>query len=98
MVEGMIRKFVAPLIVMLSMTCASTAQTTAPAAAGARAGSRPLTSVGPLPDAASVELAPPLDKPGNFKIAPKTRWADVPPVAVKEGTPRGTVSTFAVKS
>jgi len=43
-------------------------------------------------------LAPRLDQNGNFKIVPRTRWADVPAIAVKDGTPRGTVSMFTVKS
>jgi len=74
------------------------AQKTAPPAPGRGAGSRPSITIEPLPDALAVELAPPLDKAGNFKIAPTPRWADVPPIAVKDGTPRGTVSMFTVKS
>ena len=63
-----------------------------------RAGTRPAVIVEPPPEAATVDVAPPLDKDGDFKIAPKTRWADVPPITVKEGAPRGTISTFSVKS
>jgi enterochelin esterase family protein len=85
--------------ILLTLTSVALAQTTSPARPLARGGtSRPTITVSPPSDAEAVELAPPLDKAGNFKIAPKTRWADVPPIAVKEGTPRGTVSTFAVKS
>lgn len=52
-------------------------------------------TVSPLPDAVEVELAPPLDKEqGNFKHKPKTTWADVPAIVVKEGIPRGTVIAF----
>ena len=54
--------------------------------------------VTPPADAVAVEHAPPLDKTGNFKVAPKTTWADVPPIAVREGTPRGAVSSFSIKS
>ncbi len=55
-------------------------------------------TVSPLPDAETVDLAPPVDKDGNFKVAPKTTWADVPPITVPDGTPRGTLTTFAMKS
>ena len=79
---------------MLAGAAVSFAQTT-PAR---RAGTRPAVIVEPPPDAVAVDVAPPLDKDGDFKIAPKTRWTDVPPITVKEGTPRGTVSTFSVKS
>jgi enterochelin esterase-like enzyme len=61
---------------------------------GARGG----VVVTPLADAEQVEIAPPLDKNGNFKISPKTTWGAVPAVTVKEGVPRGTVTTFSVKS
>ena len=84
---------------LLSMATVAAGQTTSPARPSGRGGtSRPSITVTAPANATEVELAPPLDKVGNFKIAPKTRWADVPPIAVKEGTPRGTVSTFAVKS
>lgn len=79
---------------MLAGAAVSFAQTTL----AGRAGTRPAVIVEPPPDAVAVEVAPPLDKDGDFKIAPKTRWTDVPPITVKEGTPRGTVSTFSVKS
>jgi enterochelin esterase-like enzyme len=52
----------------------------------------------PLADAEKVEKAPPLDKTGNFFIAPATTWGDVPAVTVKAGVPRGTVTKFSVKS
>jgi len=64
---------------------------------GAAGGAGALTVVPPT-DAVEVELAPPLDKTGNFKVSPKTTWADVPAITVKEGIPHGTVSTFSVKS
>jgi enterochelin esterase family protein len=52
-------------------------------------------TVRPLPDAVEVELTPPLDKEqGNFQHKPKTTWADVPAIVVKEGIPRGTVIAF----
>jgi enterochelin esterase-like enzyme len=50
----------------------------------------------PPADAIRVEIAPPLDKTGNFVVAPKTTWADVPPIEVKEGTPRGKLIAFTV--
>ena len=98
MSQGRLGTFLLSMSVIWVTTSASVAQTTAPTGSGRRAASRPSIVVGPPPDAVAVELAPPLDKTGNFKIAPKTRWADVPPIAVKDGTPRGTVSMFTVKS
>jgi len=71
---------------------------TGPAGGGRGAARGPAITVRPLPDAVEVELAPPLDKTGNFKHAPKTTWAEVPAIAVKEGTLRGTVSMFTMKS
>ena len=79
---------------MLAAAAVSFAQT-APAGP---AGTRSAVIVKSPQDAVAVDVAPPLDKDGDFKIAPKTRWTDVPPITVKEGTPRGTVSTFSVKS
>lgn len=61
---------------------------------GARGG--PFVAIPPLTNAETVEFAPPLDKLGNFKVAPKTSWPDVSGVVVKEGTPRGTVTMFRV--
>jgi len=55
-------------------------------------------TVTPLADAETVDLAPPVDKDGNFKVSPKTTWADVPPVAVADGTPRGKLTMFTLKS
>src|SRR6185369_13470781 len=55
-------------------------------------------TVSPPADAIKVEIAPPLDKTGNFIISPKTTWADVPPYAAKEGIPRGKLTMFSVKS
>jgi enterochelin esterase-like enzyme len=93
------------LISLLTVTSlavlAAAAQTpppTGPGGAAGRAATRPSATVAPSADAIEVELAPPLTKDGNFKVAPKTRWADVPPIEVKEGTPRGTLSMFSVKS
>ena len=72
----------------------------APTAPGARrrggAANLPEVVIAPLASAETVELAPPLDKIGNFKHAPKTSWQDVPGIEVKEGTPRGTVTMFQV--
>lgn len=84
---------------LLLLSTVAAAQTTAPARPGGRgSASRPSITVTAPADATEVELAPPLDKVGNFKIAPKTKWADVPAIEVKTGTPRGTVSMFSVKS
>jgi iron(III)-enterobactin esterase len=75
------------------------AATTPTAPGGGRrggGGNGPLVVIPPLASAETVEVAPPLDKTGNFKIAPKTSWRDVPGIVVKEGTPRGTVTMFRV--
>src|SRR4051812_9577761 len=61
-----------------------------------RAGAGPVVVIPPLASAETVEFAPPLDKTGSFKHAPKTTWRDVPGIVVKEGTPRGTVTMFRV--
>src|SRR4051794_807250 len=52
------------------------------------------TPVQPLADAQTVDLTPPLDKNGNFKISPKTTWRDVQPIQVAADTPHGTVTAF----
>src|SRR6185295_11832087 len=67
-------------------------------ARGPGGGAAPALVVTPPADAVKVEIAPPLDKTGNFIISPKTTWADVPPYAVKEGVPRGKLTMFSVKS
>ena len=78
-------------------TTASTNPTTQPArgprGAGRGAGAANIR-VEPLADAQAVELTPPLDKNGNFKISPKTAWRDVQPIQVAADTPRGTVTAF----
>jgi enterochelin esterase-like enzyme len=51
-----------------------------------------------LADAQQVEKAPLLDKNGNYKISPAAAWADVPAIEVKEGTPRGKLTQFTIKS
>ena len=63
-------------------------------AGGGRAGGAPAVVVAPLPDAQTVELTPPLDKNGNFKVAPITAWRDVQGIRVPTDTPRGTVTAF----
>ena len=60
------------------------------------AGAGPVVVIPPLTNAETVELTPPLDKMGNFKVAPKTSWTNVSGIVVKEGTPRGTVTMFRV--
>ncbi len=57
-----------------------------------------MITVEPLADAVVVESAPPLDQNGNFKVSTDGRWSDVPVLAVKEGTPRGKVTKFTMKS
>lgn len=79
-------------------TATTSPATTAAARAGRGAGRGPAITVAPLADAEAVELYPPLDKTGNFKHAPKTTWMDVPPIAAKEGVPRGAISMFTMKS
>jgi len=78
-------------------TAPSNAPTNAPGA-GRRGGGRggPVVVIPPLASAEVVELIPPLDKMGNFKVAPKTTWQDVPGIVVNEGTPRGTITMFQV--
>ena len=66
-------------------------------AAAAPAGARALI-VTPLADAVAVEKYPPLDKTGNFKIAPATTWADVPAMTTPDNVPKGTVTMFTMKS
>jgi enterochelin esterase family protein len=86
-----------PAPVSTPTSAAEGAPSTAPVAGragGARGG--PFVAIPPLASAETVELVPPLDKTGNFKHAPKTSWQDVPGVAVKPGTPRGTVTMFRV--
>jgi len=63
-------------------------------AAGGRAGAAPAVKIDPLPDAQTVELMPPLDKNGNFKVAPKSAWRDVQGIQVPADTPRGKVTAF----
>ncbi len=62
--------------------------------AGGRGGGAASPPVSPLADAQAVELTPPLDKNGNFKVAPKTTWQAVQPIQVAADTPRGTVTPF----
>jgi enterochelin esterase-like enzyme len=76
----------------------TTSPATAPGRGARGGGARGGLTVAALPDAQAVDLAPPLDKDGNFKVTPKTTWADVPPITVKEGTPRGKVTTFSMKA
>lgn len=71
---------------------------TAPGRDARGAAGGPRITVRPLPDAEEVEIAPPLNRNGNFKHSPRTTWADVPPITVKEGTPRGTITQFSMKS
>jgi hypothetical protein len=80
-------------------TPTTTPTTTTTPAAGAEPSTAPATDRGgggrgvptvviaPLASAETVELAPPLERSGNFKHAPKTSWRDVPGIVVKEGTP-----------
>ena len=75
---------------------APAASPTGPGAGRRGGGGGPVVVIDPLASAETVDLAPPLDKMGNFKHAPKTTWRDVPGIVVKDGTPRGTVITFRV--
>ena len=65
---------------------------------GARGPQAPALVVTPLADAVAVEKAPPLDKMGNFKIAPATTWADVPAMTTPDNVAKGTVTMFTMKS
>jgi enterochelin esterase family protein len=54
--------------------------------------------VTPPPDAVAVEVAPPLDKSGNFVVSPRTTWAEVPAYQTREGVPQGRLVNFQVSS
>ena len=87
----------APTLTPSTGAATSNAPATAPVAGrGGQGRGGPVVVIAPLASAETVELGPPLDKTGNFKHAPKTSWKDVPGIAVKDGTPRGTVITFQV--
>jgi len=75
-------------------TATQPAQPTRRFGAGGRGGGAPSTPVPPLADAQAVDLMPPLDKNGNFKVSPKTAWRDVASIQVTADTPRGTVTPF----
>ena len=93
-----------PLAFAADATAAGPAAPPAGAAPAAQAGGEgarrgggrgPAVRIEPLADAVEVELTPPLDKEqGNFKHKPKTTWADVKGIEVKEGIPRGKVIAF----
>jgi enterochelin esterase family protein len=61
-------------------------------------GAVPEMWVNPPTDAVVVEIAPPLDKTGNFVVSPRTTWADVPAYQAREGVPRGRLVQFQVPS
>ena len=65
---------------------------------GGRGPQEPALVVAPLADAVAVAKYPPLNKTGNFKIAPATTWADVPAMTTPEAVPKGTVTMFTMKS
>jgi hypothetical protein len=52
-------------------------------------GAAPEMWVTPPADAVQVDVAPPLDRTGNFIVSPRTTWADVPPYQTREGVPQG---------
>jgi hypothetical protein len=54
--------------------------------------------VNPPTDVIAVEIAPPLDKTGNFVVSPRTTWADVPAYQTREGVPHGRLVQFQVPS
>jgi iron(III)-enterobactin esterase len=62
------------------------------------AGAVPEMWVTPPTDAIPVEIAPPLDKTGNFVVSPRTTWTDVPAYPTREGVPYGRVVQFEVPS
>ena len=75
-------------------------QPVTPPAPGARGGARggATTTVAPLATAVAVELAPPLDKDGNFKVSPKGGWNTVRRIAVPADVPKGEVINFQLQS
>jgi iron(III)-enterobactin esterase len=91
--------FVATLVgfSLCAIAMAQAPATDRPAFQGRRGDRGPQITVEPLADAVAVELAPPLDASGNFKVS-SSDWAAVPVLTVAEGTPRGKVSTFTMRS
>ena len=61
-------------------------------------GAVPEMWVNPPTDAIAVEIAPPLDKTGNFIVSPRTTWADVPAYQTRDGVPHGRLVQFQVPS
>jgi enterochelin esterase family protein len=61
-------------------------------------GANPELWVTPPAEAIVVEMAPPLDKSGNFVVSPRTTWADVPAYQAGEGVPHGKLVQFQVPS
>jgi len=62
------------------------------------AGAAPEMWVMPLADAVAVEVAPPLEKAGNFLVSPRTTWADVPAYQRRDSVPQGRLVHFEVPS
>lgn len=62
------------------------------------AGAAPEMWVMPPADAVTVEVAPPLEKTGNFRVSPRTTWADVPAYQRRGGVPPGRLVHFEVPS
>jgi iron(III)-enterobactin esterase len=90
-----------PLVEAQQSTAPPEVPATAPGGAAptpARGIQGPAVAVAPPADAILVEKAPPLEKNGNFKVAPTGPWTDVPPLAVPEDVPRGKVTMFSMKS
>ena len=61
-------------------------------------GAAPEMWVKPPTDARVVDIAPPLDKTGNFVVSPRTTWAEVPPYQAREDIPHGKLVQFEVPS
>jgi len=64
----------------------------------AAAAAAPEMWVTPPADAVKVDIAPPMDRTGNFVVSPRTTWAEVPAYQVREGVPQGRVVQFEVPS
>lgn len=62
------------------------------------AGAAPELQVMPPADAVAVEVAPPLDKTGNFVVSPRTTWAEVPAYERRGDVPQGRLVHFEVPS
>ncbi|MEO8482698.1 MAG: alpha/beta hydrolase-fold protein [Acidobacteriota bacterium] len=101
MVRGLVSSAVACSLLTGLLAAAQAPATGQPAGAGGpgRSGQEGAGPTVTAPaDAVAVPQYPPLDKTGDFKIAPATTWADVPAMTTKPGITQGTVTMFTMNS